>query len=272
MCLPPNFCSDQVNTWQKLELFSNKTCTSYLYGKSKNQIMTYAIIETGGKQLRVEPGRFYDIELLSAEPDETVTLETVLLVQHNGDVSIGQPFVDGATVEGKVMRHLRGRKVIVYKMKPKKKTRKKRGHRQEITRLMINSISLNGSVLTYEADVTDEAQADAITPVADADPVEVAAENIPETTDAVVTEATTGVMSEVAETTDESATDVAEIAAEPEADESATDVAETIPETTDEPATAVTSEVASEVAPETADEPATAVAEIVAEPEAESQS
>lgn len=110
--------------------------------------MTYAIIETGGKQLRVEPGRFYDIELLHVDADATVTLETVLLVENNGEVSIGQPFVAGATVEGTVMRHLRGRKVLVYKMKPKKKTRRKRGHRQEITRLMINSISLNGSTFT----------------------------------------------------------------------------------------------------------------------------
>jgi large subunit ribosomal protein L21 len=109
--------------------------------------MSYAIIETGGKQMRVEPGRFYDIELLPVEADETVTIESVLFVQHDGDVTIGQPFVSGATVEGTVMRHFRGRKVLVYKMKPKKKTRKKRGHRQEITRLMINSISMNGSVL-----------------------------------------------------------------------------------------------------------------------------
>jgi len=112
--------------------------------------MTYAIIETGGKQLRVEPGRFYDIELLSVEPDEKVTIEAVLLVQHNGEVTIGQPLVAGAKVEGTVLRHLRGRKVLVYKMKPKKKTRKKRGHRQEITRLLINSISLDGSVLASE--------------------------------------------------------------------------------------------------------------------------
>ena len=113
--------------------------------------MTYAIIETGGKQLRVEPGRFYDIELLSAQPDEKVTIEAVLLVQHNGDVTIGQPHVTGAKVEGTVMRHLRGRKVLVYKMKPKKKTRKKQGHRQELTRLMVNSISLNGTVVAGEA-------------------------------------------------------------------------------------------------------------------------
>ena len=113
--------------------------------------MTYAIIETGGKQLRVEPVRFYDIELRTAEPDQTVNIEKVLLVQHDGDVTIGQPFIDGAKVEGTVVRHLRGRKVLVYKMKPKKKTRRKRGHRQEITRLMINSIELNGSVLATGA-------------------------------------------------------------------------------------------------------------------------
>ena len=113
--------------------------------------MSYAIIETGGKQLRVEPGRFYDIELLHNEPDEKVTIDSVLFVQNDGEISIGQPLVSGATVEGTVMRHFRGRKVLVYKMKPKKKTRKKRGHRQEITRLMIDSISLNGSVVAKAA-------------------------------------------------------------------------------------------------------------------------
>ncbi len=129
--------------------------------------MSYAIIETGGKQVRVEPGRFYDIELLPVEAEESVTIESVLLVQHDGEVTIGQPFVEGATVEGTVMRHFRGRKVIVYKMKPKKKTRKKRGHRQEITRLMINSISMNGSVVTsssaqaQEMPVTDETASEA---------------------------------------------------------------------------------------------------------------
>ncbi|MFM7408780.1 MAG: 50S ribosomal protein L21 [Cuspidothrix sp.] len=111
--------------------------------------MTYAIIETGGKQLKVEAGRFYDIELLHAEADEKVTINSVLLVNHDGQLSIGQPLVTGATVEGTIMRHLRGRKVLVYKMKPKKKTRKKRGHRQEITRFLINSINLNGEVLAY---------------------------------------------------------------------------------------------------------------------------
>ncbi|MBE9042267.1 50S ribosomal protein L21 [Oscillatoriales cyanobacterium LEGE 11467] len=117
--------------------------------------MTYAIIETGGKQIRVEPGRFYDIELLHVEPDTKVTIDKVFLVQNDGEVHVGQPFVEGATVEGTVMRHFRGRKIIVYKMLPKKKTRKKRGHRQEQTRFMINSINLNGSVLASDADTTE---------------------------------------------------------------------------------------------------------------------
>jgi large subunit ribosomal protein L21 len=109
--------------------------------------MSYAIIETGGKQLRVEPGRFYDIELLPVEPGNSYTIDKVLLVNDNDEVTIGQPFVEGATVEGTVLRHLRGRKILVYKMKPKKKTRKKRGHRQEITRLTIDSITINGTVI-----------------------------------------------------------------------------------------------------------------------------
>ena len=127
--------------------------------------MSYAIIETGGKQLRVEPGRFYDIELLHNEPDEKVTIDSVLFVQNDGEISIGQPLVSGATVEGTVMRHFRGRKVLVYKMKPKKKTRKKRGHRQEITRLMIDTISMNGSVIAsaLTADSSEEAPAQAVT-------------------------------------------------------------------------------------------------------------
>jgi large subunit ribosomal protein L21 len=110
-------------------------------------LMTYAIIETGGKQMRVEPGRFYDIELLPGAPDSTVSIDKVFLLEDNGSIQIGQPLVAGVTVQGTIMRHYRARKIIVYKMQPKKKTRKKRGHRQEVTRLMIDSISVNGAVI-----------------------------------------------------------------------------------------------------------------------------
>ncbi len=130
--------------------------------------MSYAIIETGGKQLRVEPGRFYDIELLHVEPEANVTIDKVLLVQNDDEVHVGQPWVEGATVEGTVLKHFRGRKVIVYKMRPKKKTRKKNGHRQEITRLMINSISLNGSILAGEASAETATSADTPEPAVEA--------------------------------------------------------------------------------------------------------
>lgn len=157
------------------------TCTATF----KDNPMSYAIIETGGKQIRVEPGRFYDIELLPVEPEEKVTIERVLLVENNGDVTIGQPWVDGATVEGTVMRHFRDRKILVYKMKPKKKTRKKRGHRQEITRLMIDAISLNGSVLAATSTESPE------TPTSET-PVEVMAteaeESAPEATSETASE------------------------------------------------------------------------------------
>jgi large subunit ribosomal protein L21 len=121
--------------------------------------MTYAIIETGGKQLRVEPGRFYDVERLAVDEDDSVVIDRVLYVDNEGDIAVGQPLVDGATVEATVLRHLRDRKIIVYKMRPKKKTRKKQGHRQELTRLMINSISLGGNVVAGEAKAASSANA-----------------------------------------------------------------------------------------------------------------
>lgn len=111
----------------------------------------YAIIETGGKQLRVEPGRFYDVERLPSEPDANISIDKVLFVQNDDAFHVGQPLVEGATVEATIMRHLRGRKIIVYKMRPKKKTRKKQGHRQELTRVMINSISVGGTPLASSA-------------------------------------------------------------------------------------------------------------------------
>jgi large subunit ribosomal protein L21 len=124
--------------------------------------MTYAIIATGGKQLRVEPGRFYDVERLAVEPESSISLDQVLLVQDGDAIHVGQPLVSGATVEATVMQHLRGRKIIVYKMRPKKKTRKKQGHRQELTRLMINDIKLGGSTpkTTKTAEKPAQAAAD----------------------------------------------------------------------------------------------------------------
>jgi large subunit ribosomal protein L21 len=130
--------------------------------------MTYAIVETSGTQLRVEPGRFYDVDRLALGVDDQVTLDRVLFVNNDGEALVGQPLVEGAVVMGSVVSHLRGRKIIVYKMQPKKKTRKKQGHRQELTRVMINSIQINGTAIAGEsvaapvaAAAQDEAETDA---------------------------------------------------------------------------------------------------------------
>jgi large subunit ribosomal protein L21 len=107
----------------------------------------YAIVEASGQQFWLQPNRYYDLDRIAADVDSTVTLETVLLVNDGKAATLGQPFVAGATVELKVMAHRRGPKLIVYKMQPKKKTRRKNGHRQELTRVMVQSITVGGKAL-----------------------------------------------------------------------------------------------------------------------------
>ena len=112
-----------------------------------SQAGPYAIVETSGTQVWVQPNRYYDLNRIHAEVDSTLTLENVLLVNDGKAASVGQPYVKGATVELQVMAHRRGQKVIIYKMRPKKKTRRKNGHRQELTRVMVKSISVGGKAL-----------------------------------------------------------------------------------------------------------------------------
>lgn len=104
--------------------------------------MVYAIIETGGKQLRVEPGRFYDVEKLEAEPESVLDITQVLLVRHDDGIVIGQPIIEDATVHTRVLQHGKAKKIIIYKMRPKKGYRRKKGHRQQFTRLMVEMITL----------------------------------------------------------------------------------------------------------------------------------
>lgn len=104
----------------------------------------YAIVEASGQQFWLQPDRYVDLDRLNAEVDSTVTLENVLLVKDASGTTLGQPYVEGATVELKVLAHRRGQKIIVYKMRPKKKTRRKNGHRQELTRVMVQSIKVGG--------------------------------------------------------------------------------------------------------------------------------
>jgi large subunit ribosomal protein L21 len=106
--------------------------------------MDYAIVKTGGKQYRVSPGDVVDVELLSAEEGSTTEINDVLAVSRDGEVEFGKPFVDGARVVAQVQTHYKDRKIIVYKYKPKTRYRRKRGHRQNYTRILIQDIEIGG--------------------------------------------------------------------------------------------------------------------------------
>ena len=102
----------------------------------------YAVIETGGKQYRVEVGTELEVELLQAEPGDNITLERVLLVADGDESAIGTPIVADAAVEAEVVRRDRGEKLISFKYRPKARSRVKKGHRQELTILRITDVKL----------------------------------------------------------------------------------------------------------------------------------
>ena len=105
----------------------------------------YAIAETSGQQFWFEVDRYYDIDRVNAKEKEKITLEKVLLLKDKNSITIGNPYVKGAKIELEVVAHKRDKKILVYKMRPKKKTRRKMGHRQELTRVMVKSISVGKS-------------------------------------------------------------------------------------------------------------------------------
>jgi large subunit ribosomal protein L21 len=101
----------------------------------------YAIIVTGGKQYKVEEGSTLYIEKLAANEGDTVTFDQVLLVSKDGKVTAGAPTVAGASVTAKVEKHGKGEKIIVFKYKAKKNYRKKQGHRQPFTKVVVDKIN-----------------------------------------------------------------------------------------------------------------------------------
>lgn len=105
--------------------------------------MKYAIVEISGRQFWIEIGKYYDFNRISTELGKQIILNRVLLFNNNGEVKIGKPYLESVQIKGKILEHLRGKKTIVYKMRPKKKTRKKQGHRQELTRVLIEDIISN---------------------------------------------------------------------------------------------------------------------------------
>ena len=100
----------------------------------------YAIIEACGRQYKVQEGETVYFEKLNKEEGEKVSFEKVVLVSDEGKIQVGNPYVTGCKVEGKVISNGRGKKILVFKYKPKKNERKTRGHRQDYTKVEITSI------------------------------------------------------------------------------------------------------------------------------------
>ena len=114
-------------------------------GNPSTNYDSYAIAETSGQQFWFEVDRYYDIDRLNAKEKDKIILDKVLLLKDKNSITIGKPYVKDAKIELEVVSHKRDKKIIVYKMRPKKKTRRKMGHRQELTRVMVKSISLGKS-------------------------------------------------------------------------------------------------------------------------------
>lgn len=105
--------------------------------------MKYAIVEISGRQFWIETGKYYDLNRIPTELGKEIILNRILLLNNEGEILIGNPYLEQVKIKAKVLEHLRGSKKIVYKMKPKKKTRKKQGYRQELTRVLIEDININ---------------------------------------------------------------------------------------------------------------------------------
>ncbi len=104
--------------------------------------MPYAVIRTGGKQFKVEPGKKLRIPSLVADVGSTITFDEVVLGSDGSTVHAGKPLVSGAKVTAEIVKHGRGEKIVIFKMKRRKNYAKKQGHRQGFTEIKINDITL----------------------------------------------------------------------------------------------------------------------------------
>ena len=120
------------------------------------KINMYAVIETGGKQYRVTEGDVINVEKLDAEAGKAVTIKEVLAVEKDGELLVGAPYVTGASVKADVLENGKGKKVVIYKYKAKKDSKKKQGHRQPYTQLRIKSIAVRASRKKAEEAAAEE--------------------------------------------------------------------------------------------------------------------
>lgn len=111
--------------------------------------MMFAVFETGGKQVKVSPGDRIKVEKLGTPVGENVVLQKILMIaDDNLQVHVGSPYIEGAVIDGRVLRHAKNKKVTVFKYKPKKRYRIKTGHRQEYTLLEIDAIRIGDRIFS----------------------------------------------------------------------------------------------------------------------------
>jgi len=118
----------------------------------------YAVVNSGGKQYKVQKGEVLRVEKLSGDVGSSVTFDRVLMFSDGESVSIGQPLLDGVSVEGHIVEQGKAKKIIVFKYKRRKRFRRKKGHRQEFTAILIDSINAKGTKAEKGAEPKAEAK------------------------------------------------------------------------------------------------------------------
>ena len=115
--------------------------------------MSFAIIETGGKQYKVSASKILEIEKVDAEVGKTITFKNVLLLNHDKNTEVGNPNIEGASVEAKLLANVKDRTVLVFHKRRRKHSRKKNGHRQRHSKIQITKIMSKGGKIVDEAKV-----------------------------------------------------------------------------------------------------------------------
>ncbi len=121
--------------------------------------MSFAIIETGGKQYKVTASKILEIEKLDAKVGETIKFKNVLLLNDNNNIEIGNPSVEGATVEAKLLDNVKDRTVLIFHKRRRKHSRKKNGHRQRHSKIQILKILAKGGKVIDEAKIVEKKKA-----------------------------------------------------------------------------------------------------------------
>jgi len=123
--------------------------------------MLYAIFESGGKQFKATEGSMIEVDHLLTEEGKKVSFDKVLLLVNDNDIQVGTPLVKGASIDATVVNHFKGKKVIIFNYRPKKHYRVKTGHRQQYTRLLVNSIDFAGKTAKAKEEKKPEAKVEA---------------------------------------------------------------------------------------------------------------